>query len=49
MIKNNKNSRIEIRLPLDIKEKFQNYAKKNNTSISKLLYNFILSTIKEEM
>lgn len=48
MIKENKNSRIEIRLSSSIKEQFQEIAKKKNTTISKLLYGFIINTIKEE-
>ena len=47
-MKNNKDSRIEIRLPLNIKEKFQKVAKEKNMSISKMLYNYILSVIKED-
>ena len=48
MIRENKNSRIEIRLPSNIKEQFQEIAKKKNTTISKLLYEFIINIIKEE-
>ena len=48
MVRENKNSRIEIRLPSSVKEQFQEIAKKKNTTISKLLYEFIINMVKEE-
>lgn len=42
-MKNKKTSRIEIRLPEDIKNKFFIFAQQNNTTMSKIIYNFILS------
>lgn len=47
-MKENKDSRIEIRIPHRIKELLQQEAKKNNISMSKLLYNLILTAINEE-
>lgn len=40
--------RIEIKLPLADKEAFQTYAKTHNTTMSRLIYEFIISKIKKE-
>ena len=47
-MKENKDSRIEIRLPLQLKESFQKVAKSKNTTMSKMIQSYILSVIKEE-
>ena len=47
-MKENKDSRIEIRLPLHLKESFQAIAKSKNTTMSKMIQSYILSVIKEE-
>lgn len=41
-------SRIEIKLPKSDKEAFQNYAKTHNTTMSRLIYEFIISKIEKE-
>ena len=43
----NKNSRIEIRLPENIKNNFQDYAKKNNTTMSAILLAYILQILEK--
>lgn len=48
MIKNKSNSRIEIRLPSNEKEKFQQYAKNNNTTMSKIIYDYIKKILLKE-
>ena len=45
---NNKNSRIEIRLPMSVKEKFQRLAQFNHTTMSNILLKYILKLIEEE-
>ena len=47
-MKENKDSRIEIRIPHRIKELLHREAKKNNISMSKFLYNLILTAIDKE-
>ena len=47
-MKNNKNSRIEIRLPYLVKEKFQNLSKQHNLTMSEMLLAYILKLIEEE-
>lgn len=47
-MKNNKDGRIEIRLPYSIKEKFQNLAKQRDSTMSEMLLAYILKLIKEE-
>lgn len=44
---NNKTARLEIRLPKTIKNEFNQIALNKNTTMSKLIYDFILSQIKE--
>ena len=41
-------SRIEIKLPKADKNAFQEYAKEHNTTMSRLIYEFIVSKIKKE-
>ena len=48
MQKENKNTRIEIRVPISIKECLKQKTKKQNTTISKILYDFIIKYLKEE-
>ena len=48
MKKENKNTRIEIRISNSIKESLKQKTKEQNTTISKLLYNFIIHYLKEE-
>lgn len=43
-----KDSRIEIRISNNLKENFQNYAKKHNTKISDILRKYILFLLKED-
>lgn len=45
---NKQEARIELRLPKEVKEKFQLYAKKHNTTMSKLIYSFILFTLDKD-
>ena len=47
-MKENKDSRIEIRISHRIKELLQKEAQKNNVSMSEFLYNLILTAINEE-
>ena len=47
-MKLNKDARIEIRLPRRVKEQFQALALKKQTTISNLLLEYILNTIKGE-
>ena len=44
----NKDARIEIRIKSTDKEKLQNIAKAKNTTISKILYDYIKTIIQEE-
>lgn len=46
-MKDNKNARIEIRLPESIKHRFNEIALQENTTMSKLIYNFIISKLEE--
>ena len=43
-----KDARIEIRISNNLKENFQNYAKKHNTKISDILREYILFLLKED-
>ena len=45
---NDKDSRIEIRVPNSIKEKFQKLAKQHHLTMSEMLLAYILKIIKEE-
>ena len=47
-MKENKNARIEIRIPIRIKKLLQKKAKDNNMTMSNFLYQLILTAIKEE-
>ena len=47
-MKNNKDSRIEIRVPSSIKEKFQILAKQHHLTMSEMVLGYILKIIKEE-
>ena len=47
-MKNNKNARIEIRLPEDVKNRFLKLALQRHTTASELIYNFILTTLEAE-
>lgn len=47
-MKNNRDSRLEIRLPENIKIEFQDYAKKYKTTMSSILLAYILYLIQEE-
>ena len=48
MRKENKTTRIEVRVPENVKQLLKNKTAKNNTTVSKLLYDFIIKYIKEE-
>ena len=48
MRKENKTTRIEVRVPESVKQLLKNKTVKNNTTVSKLLYDFIIKYIKEE-
>lgn len=47
-MKNIDKGRIEIRLPASDKEAFYDYAKEHNTTMSRLIYEFIISKIDKE-
>ena len=46
-MKENKDARIEIRLPIRIKEVLQTIAKEEKTTMSKIIYSLILSKLEE--
>lgn len=48
MKKENKTTRIEIRVPESVKQAFKEKVAKDGTTVSKLLYQFITKYIKEE-
>lgn len=47
-MENNSKGRIEIRLPAADKEAFYKYAKAHNTTMSRLIYEFIVSIINKK-
>lgn len=48
MKKENKTTRIEIRVPESVKQALKEKVDKNGTTVSKLLYQFITKYIEEE-
>lgn len=46
-MKENKDARIEIRLPIRIKEALQAIANEEKTTMSKIIYSLILSKLEE--
>lgn len=48
MKKENKNTRIEIRISESMKNALKQKTKENNTTVSKVLYDFIIKYIKGE-
>lgn len=48
VLKENKDARIEIRLPINVKQTLVQLAKKRNTTMSKIIYSLILDEIEKE-
>lgn len=48
ILKENKDARIEIRLPINIKQTLIELAKRRNTTMSKIIYSLILDEIEKE-
>lgn len=48
MKKENKTTRIELRVPESVKQSFKKKAEQNNSTVSKILYQFIIKYIEEE-
>lgn len=47
-MKENKDARLEIRIPISIKEQLKSYAEQQHITVSHLVYQLILSTLKNE-
>ena len=47
-MKENKDARLEIRIPISIKEQLKSYAEEHHITLSHFIYQLILSTLKNE-
>ena len=46
-MRENKDARLEIRIPVSVKEQLKNYAEQQSITISHFVYQLILSALKD--